>query len=160
MVAVEKRRRRDGRRKAAAVRKRNNLTFRTRDQLRDQLERAATAAERSISEEIEYRLTSSFSHDVAWGDPAMHRMTILMGVAFHSAGNLTSSKPVAEWIKDPGAYRRAMFGTIYALFSAIPDITDEDFFREIEALKSRRLTAIANRTSPAIPQPAVKKAAP
>jgi hypothetical protein len=142
---VEKARRRDGRRKPAAVRKRNNLTFRTRDQLRDQLERAAAATGRSISEEIEYRLTSSFSHDVAWGDPAMHRMTILMGVAFHSAGNLTSSKPVAEWIKDPDAFRRAMFGTIYALLGAIPNVTDEEIAMEIEALKSRLLTTIANR---------------
>ena len=56
---MKKKRRRGGQRKPAAVRKRNNLTFRTRDQLRDQLERAAATTGRSISEEIEHRLTMS-----------------------------------------------------------------------------------------------------
>jgi hypothetical protein len=143
---VEKKRRRGGQRKPPASRKRNNLTFRTRDQLRAQLEKAATAAGRSISEEIEYRLTSSFSHDDAFGGAAMRRMAILMAVAFHSAGNLTTGgKPVAEWISDPEVFRRAMFGTIYALFSAIPNVTDEDIAIEIEGLKGRLLTNIANR---------------
>jgi hypothetical protein len=143
---VEKRRRRGGQRKPAATRKRNNLTFRTRDQLRAQLERMATASGRSISEEIEYRLTLSFSHDDAFGEPAMRRIAILMAVAFHSAGNLSSGgKPVAEWINDPEVFRRATFGTIYALFSAIPNVTDEDIAIEIEGLKGRLLTHIANR---------------
>ena len=143
---MEKKRRRGGQRKPAATRKRNNLTFRTRDQLRDQLERTATAAGRSISEEIEYRLTLSFSHEDAFGDPAMRRIAILMAVAFHSAGNLSSdSKPVAEWINDPDVFRRAMFGTIYALFGAIPNVTDEEIAMEIEDLKGRLLTSVANR---------------
>ena len=143
---MEKQRRRDGRRKPAAARKRNNLTFRTRDQLRDQLERVAAAAGRSISEEIEYRLTLSFSHDDAFGGPAMRRIAILMAVAFHSAGNLTSSgKPIEEWIRDPDVFRRATFSTIQALFAAIPGITDEDIAMEIEGLKGWLLTRIANR---------------
>jgi hypothetical protein len=134
------------RRKPAAIRKRNNLTFRTRDQLRAQLERMATAAGRSISEEIEYRLTLSFSHDDAFGEPAMRGIAILMAVAFRSAGNLSSgNKPVAEWINDPDVFRRAMFGAIYALFGAIPNVTDEEIALEIEGLKSRLLTNIANR---------------
>ncbi len=143
---MEKKRGRNGRRKPAAARKRNNLTFRTRDQLRDQLEKVAAASGRSISEEIEYRLTSSLSHDEAFGGPAMRRMAILMAVAFHSAGNLSSGgKPVEEWISDPDVFRRAMFGTIYALFGAIPNVTDEDIAIEIEGLKGRLLTDIANR---------------
>jgi hypothetical protein len=143
---MEKKRRRGGQRKPAATRKRNNLTFRTRDQLRDQLEKTAAAAGRSISEEIEYRLTLSFSHDDAFGDPAMRRTAILMATAFHSAGNLSSSgKPVAEWINNPDVFRRAMFGTIKALFGAIPNVTDEDIAMEIEGLKGWLLTDIANR---------------
>jgi hypothetical protein len=143
---VEKKRRRGGQRKPAATRKRNNLTFRTRDQLRDQLERAATAAGRSISEEIEYRLTSSFSSDAAFGGPEMRRMAILMAVAFRSAGDLnTGGKPVAEWINDRDVFCRAAFGTIWALFSAIPNVTDEEIAMEIEGLKGRLLTSIANR---------------
>jgi hypothetical protein len=143
---VEKKRRRGGQRKPAATRKRNNLTFRTRDQLRDQLERAASTAGRSISEEIEYRLTLSFSHDDAFGGPAMRGIAMMMALAFRSAGNLSSdSKPVAEWINDPDVFRRAMFGTIYALFGAIPNVTDEEIAMEIEGLKGRLLTNIANR---------------
>jgi hypothetical protein len=99
----------------------------------------ATAAGRSISEEIEYRLTLSFSHDDAFGEPAMRGIAILMAVAFRSAGNLSSgNKPVAEWINDPDVFRRAMFG-------AIPNVTDEEIALEIEGLKSRLLTNIANR---------------
>jgi hypothetical protein len=143
---VEKKRRRGGQRKPAATRKRNNLTFRTRDQLRDQLERTAAAAGRSISEEIEYRLTLSFSHDDAFGGPAMRRIAMMMALTFRSAGDLSSSgKPVAEWINDPDVFCRAMFGTIYALFRAIPNVTDEDIALEIEGLKGRLLTDIANR---------------
>ena len=143
---MEKKRRRGGQRKPAATRKRNNLTFRTRDQLRDQLERMAAVSGRSISEEIEYRLTLSFSHDDAFGDPAMRRIAILMAVAFHSAGNLNSGgKPVAEWINDRDVFCRATFGTIWALFSAIPNVTDEEIAQEIAGLKGRLLTSIANR---------------
>lgn len=54
---------RGGQRKPAAMRKRNNLTFRTRDGLRGKLEQAAMATGRSISEEIEYRLMVSFAHE-------------------------------------------------------------------------------------------------
>ena len=59
---MEKKQKRGGQRKPAALRKRNNLTFRARDQLRGQLEKAARINERSISEEIEIRLILSF-HD-------------------------------------------------------------------------------------------------
>lgn len=45
---------------SAGKRKRRNLTFRVRDQMRVDLGRAARAAGRSISEEIEYRLERSF----------------------------------------------------------------------------------------------------
>jgi hypothetical protein len=133
------------RRKPAAARKRNNLTFRTRDQLRAQLEKVAAAAGRSVSEEIEYRLTLSFSHDDAFGDPAMRRIAILMATTFHNAGNLRSlGKPVAQWIDDPGVFRSAMFGTIYALFKSIPGITAKLIDLEFDSLKGRLQTEIAN----------------
>jgi hypothetical protein len=43
-----------------AQRKRANLTFRVRDELRARLEAAARVGQRSISEEIEHRLEASF----------------------------------------------------------------------------------------------------
>lgn len=63
---MEKKRRRGRPRKQAALRKRNNLTFRTRDGLREQLEKTAKENGRSISEEIEHRLQMSFHHDTAF----------------------------------------------------------------------------------------------
>ena len=54
-------RRPGGQPKPAAERKRNNLTFRARDQLRTALEFAAAASGRSVSEEIEFRLNRDFS---------------------------------------------------------------------------------------------------
>src|SRR5262249_50756994 len=61
-------RRRGGQPKPAAERKRNNLTFRARDQLKADLEKAATAANRSVSEEIEFRLGQSFQWEKVVGD--------------------------------------------------------------------------------------------
>jgi hypothetical protein len=60
--------RRGGQPKSAAQRKRNNLTFRTRDELRQRLETAAAVSGRSISEEIEYRLNRDFNWEATKGD--------------------------------------------------------------------------------------------
>src|SRR5262245_51791112 len=61
-------RRRGGQPKPAAERKRNNLTFRARDQLKADLEKAADANNRSVSEEIEYRLGQAFQWEKVLGD--------------------------------------------------------------------------------------------
>lgn len=61
MKQAKPKKRRGGQPKPAAERKRNNLTFRVRDQMRADLEAAAAASGRSVSEEIEYRLTRDFS---------------------------------------------------------------------------------------------------
>lgn len=45
------------------ARKRNNVVFRTRDQIKQQLEIAAKNNQRSLSEEIEYRLEKSVEHE-------------------------------------------------------------------------------------------------
>jgi hypothetical protein len=44
------------------------MTFRARDTLRTDLEKAATISHRSVSEEIEYRLQQSFQWEKAFGD--------------------------------------------------------------------------------------------
>jgi hypothetical protein len=61
-------RRPGGQPKPLAQRKRNNLTFRTRDELRERLEKAAAASGRSVSEEIEYRLNRDFGWEATKGD--------------------------------------------------------------------------------------------
>ena len=61
-------RRRGGQPKPAAERKRNNLTFRARDQLKADLEKAAAASNRSVSEEIEFRLSQAFQWEKVLGD--------------------------------------------------------------------------------------------
>src|SRR5215831_21391222 len=61
-------RRRGGQPKPAAERKRNNLTFRARDQLKADLEKAAAAANRSVSEQIEYLLGQAFQWEKVLGD--------------------------------------------------------------------------------------------
>ena len=59
---------RGGQRKPAAQRKRNNMTFRARDQLKADLEKAAEASSRSVSEEIEFRLGQAFQWERVLGD--------------------------------------------------------------------------------------------
>jgi hypothetical protein len=68
MTQERPKRRRGGQPKPAAERKRNNLTFRARDQLKADLEKAAAAANRSVSEEIEFRLGQSFQWEKVLGD--------------------------------------------------------------------------------------------
>jgi len=60
---MEKKRRRGGQRKPAALRKRKSLTFRIRDRMRAVLKEAAADNERSISEEVEHRLMMSFLNE-------------------------------------------------------------------------------------------------
>jgi hypothetical protein len=63
---MKKARKRVGRpRKSPDERKAVNFTFRSRGQMRDLLQAAADASDRSISEEIEFRLESSFRRDKA-----------------------------------------------------------------------------------------------
>jgi hypothetical protein len=68
-------RKRGGQPKPAEERKRNNLTFRARDQLKADLEAAAEYSGRSVSEEIEYRLQRSFVEDAQIADTFGDRRT-------------------------------------------------------------------------------------
>src|SRR3712207_2785522 len=57
----QQRRKRGGQPKEPEERKRNNLTFRVRDRLKVDLEAAAAAGGRSVSEEIEHRLEQTLT---------------------------------------------------------------------------------------------------
>jgi len=61
-------RRRGGQPKPATERKRNNLTFRVRDQLKAELEKSAAEANRSLSEEIQYQLGQAYQWKKVLGD--------------------------------------------------------------------------------------------
>lgn len=63
-MAEGQKRSRGGQFKDPTERKRNNLTFRVRDQRKAALEAAAAASGRSVSEEIEFRLNRDFSPDI------------------------------------------------------------------------------------------------
>jgi len=67
-MMLKPKRRRGGQPKPASERKRNNLTFRARDQLKADLEKAAAASNRSVSEEIEWRLGQAFQWEKVLGD--------------------------------------------------------------------------------------------
>jgi hypothetical protein len=63
MNPMVKKRKRGGQPKPASERKRNNLTIRVLDKLRQRLETAAEKSQRSVSEEAAYRMTLSFMLD-------------------------------------------------------------------------------------------------
>ena len=67
-MTKEPSRRRGGQTKSAGERKRNNLTFRARDALKADLEKTAKAANRSLSEQIEYMLGRAFEWERVLGD--------------------------------------------------------------------------------------------
>jgi hypothetical protein len=68
MTDEHPKRRPGGQPKPPSERKRNNLTFRARDQLRAALESAADDSRRSVSEEIEFRLNRDFAWEAVKGD--------------------------------------------------------------------------------------------
>ena len=92
-------RKRGGQPKPAEERKRNNLTFRARDELRESIRDAAEGSGRSISEEIEYRLELS----VARRDELEHRWgKDMLRIAEGMAASLSMIEQVADksWHQD------------------------------------------------------------
>jgi hypothetical protein len=85
MEADRQKRPRGGQVKDPADRKRNNLTFRARDVLKDKLEETASKNGRSISGEIEVRLEMSFDWERAHGtvDAYLNRIKAEMGAMEH-----------------------------------------------------------------------------
>jgi hypothetical protein len=125
------------------VRKRNNVTIRLRDELKSQIQEAATAQDRSMSDEIERRLEASFSQEASLGGPEMRCIVYLMTAAFEAAGTRNAAgKP--DWVRDRDAYRAGLIGVVDALLIGLPDATPHDAALIIEALKGRLLTRLAN----------------
>ncbi|WP_165937859.1 Arc family DNA-binding protein [Methylobacterium segetis] len=96
-------RKRGGQPKPAEERKRNNLTFRARDELRDRIRKCAEASGRSVSEEIEHRLELSLAQS--------DQMRFDLGedvfrIARAMAGSLTHIEMWREknWIEDDESF--------------------------------------------------------
>src|ERR1700694_1267436 len=78
---------------------RTNFNTRLRNSLRAQLERDASAAGRSLSEEIEVRLEQSLSDAKTWGgDRNMAAHHALAAIVFTAAGVTGSPE---SWLHDP-----------------------------------------------------------
>lgn len=97
-------RKRGGQPKPPEERKRNNLTFRARDELREQIRVSAEAAGRSVSEEIEHRLELSLART--------EQIRFDLGedvfrIARAMAASLTHIEDWSEksWIEDDEAYQ-------------------------------------------------------
>jgi hypothetical protein len=67
MASEQPKRKRGGQPKPPDQRKRNNVTIRMRDDLRDKVERAAAAAGRSMSEQIAHTLADAFASKTSAG---------------------------------------------------------------------------------------------
>src|SRR5437867_726083 len=103
--------------KPARERKRNNLTLRIRDKLRDDLARAAESNQRSLSEETEARLERSFDRQDLFerfaeelGGKGLYGLIKIvaaaMGEAGRSAGSLAGI-PDDAWPSNPYAFDQA-----------------------------------------------------
>jgi hypothetical protein len=118
-MTQEPKRRRGGQRKPAAERKRNNLTFRVRDQLRADLEQAAAANQRSVSEEIEHRIERSFVVDATLGDiEAFRRRAIAAEAHARGYGTLWTSSGPQHF--PPGSHNIPQSGFITPQEAAAP----------------------------------------
>jgi hypothetical protein len=121
------------------ARKRNNVTIRMRDELKGKVLHSADDQERSISQEIEYRLERSFTDEAAFGGPEMQRLAYHMVAAFALPAYQHASDK-ANWVHDQAGYRAGVIGVCDALLQGF---ADEDAARVIEVLKGRLLTRIA-----------------
>ena len=81
--------------KPAKNRKSVNFTFRSREEMREQLRAAAAVSGRSISEEIEYRLNQSFQKELIL-DAAKEAVRAVMQEEKEIWKYATSEKPPSE----------------------------------------------------------------
>jgi Arc-like DNA binding domain len=112
------------------------VSLRVTEDLRDQLGAAASAAGRSMAQEIEFRLEQSLSDDRSFGGPALARIAFLMAAEF------AIHQPNVE---DPIEFRSAMNRVIAGLLDIAPGDPMEHAKWTIEAIKSHVLTRRAQK---------------
>jgi hypothetical protein len=126
-----------------------HISTRMREPLRAKLETAAKARGVSLNTELVERLNRTFSSAIenALGGADVRPIVLHMIAAFRTAGEtMARDKGLADWIADPECYLAAVSGVTDALLAGMPrGATDEHAAREIERLKSKLLTRIAQR---------------
>lgn len=116
---MKKESKRGGKLKPPAQRKRNNLTFRARDQLKASLAAAAEINRRSLSEEIEHRLEKSFLYEQALGDvEEFKRRAVAAEAAARGYGTLHT--PTGDRYFAPGTHNMPASGFITPQEAAAP----------------------------------------
>lgn len=108
--------------KPAQQRKRNNVTIRMRDALKSSIEHAASAHQRSLSEEIEARLERSLAEEDLFGSPEIHRWAMLLAAEFLGTGEYAfrrdggdASAGNVAWMKDWHCFLEATLSVMLAL---------------------------------------------
>ncbi|WP_441255742.1 hypothetical protein [Tardiphaga sp. 285_C5_N1_2] len=125
-----------------------NRTFRVRDQLDGQLQAAAAASGRSVSEEIEFRLTRSFQEESEFGGMDIRRLGTLLTSSFWFAGERAASAnghadwTPKDWMGDQDCYRTALLKVTMTLIEGMPDQSPNEKALVIEALKGQIATGL------------------
>jgi TraY domain len=106
--------------------KRHPLNMRTTAETRDKLEAAAVASGRSLAQEVEYRLNSSFTDEGVFPDKSLKLWAYHLTGVFHERGKFEAGMrgqpdmKVDEWMADPLIYQSAMFDVIRTLIRQQP----------------------------------------
>lgn len=125
--------------KPTSERKRNSVTLRVRDALKDAIAAAAKANQRSVSEEAEFRLELSLLDDASVGGGDLRPIAVVMATAFAAGGRRRDGRPPSQWLHDPAAFRSATMKVFETLLALAPrEGAPEDFDLAFEARKLSR----------------------
>jgi hypothetical protein len=111
-----------------------------------QLETAAKKHGNSFNAEAAKRLGKSFAEEEAFGGKPGRDLLYFLTSAFVLAGNSAAGgRGINQWIKEPKAYARAMFGVLEALLIAQPGVSLETCMMQIESMKGRIATRLLGK---------------
>ncbi|MDH6273536.1 hypothetical protein M2311_003626 [Rhizobium leguminosarum] len=136
--------------KEAEPGKRVSLGLKVTAAIKSKLDKAAREVGRTQSQEAEVRLERSFEEEAAFGGPDLKRTLYLVAAHFGTAGQRAAMAAGREdwkedtWVNDPDCYRSAALAAMEALLFAQPSWTAEDVRLQIEALKGRAMSNLAN----------------
>lgn len=132
--------------------KSGTFSFRVRAGLREKLEAAATSNQRSISEEIEIRISRSLTPGAivaeALGGHEMRNLAVSAALAFAGGASLAAKDAghadwtAAEWSRDRDCYRAGIIRAMTALLDAAPSFPPEEMTLLLFGLKNRMATSL------------------
>ncbi|MGO6702592.1 hypothetical protein [Rhizobium ruizarguesonis] len=136
--------------KEAEPGKRVSLGLKVTAAIKSKLDKAAREVGRTQSQEAEVRLERSFDEEATFGGPDVKRTLYLVAAHFGAAGQRAAMAAGRDdwkedtWVNDPDCYRPAALAAMEALLFAQPNWTAEDVRLQIEALKGRAMSHLAN----------------